>query len=108
MKVFRLYKAFAVFEPFLARTNGTRKRSLAWSRVSRVVCLKNDCTQQYNYRDWRSVRQHTELETILSHMCVDAQTKASTWSSLRAFRQVIPSRGVNSATEYPTVCSVRR
>lgn len=24
----------------LARTNGTRKRSLAWSRVSKVVCLR--------------------------------------------------------------------
>ena len=39
---------------------------------------KERLRQAYNSGEWRSVRQHTEPQTILmSHMCVDAQTEAA-------------------------------
>jgi hypothetical protein len=39
---------------------------------------KERLCQEYNYPDWRSVRQHTKPQThLIGHMCVDAQTKAS-------------------------------
>src|SRR6185369_3161537 len=83
----------------LGKNNGTRNRSLAWSRVSRVICLERIRRLVYCSRDSRSVRQHTNRKTArrikdlrsrnvahliqLTHrvslyMCVDAQTEPPT------------------------------